>query len=288
MKRPRTHIFFSISAARNIVNGDTGDVEAVIHVKPEDIIYYFCNRHNNAGTPVKYNNVNPAKSVFDSKKETLIQIHGWLDGNNAEFNNLVKEAVLFKEDINVIVADWSKVAKDEYLIVKSQMPKVSEYIGEFVANFTKTFAYPLSKVKLVGHSLGAHISGFVGNRLGGSVSQIVGLDPAGPFISKKDGHCLNKSDAKFVEAIHTCDGKLGMNKAVGHVDYFPNGGSSQPGCSALDVVGKCDHLRSFEFYAESVKSGGFYAKECGSYDDFKSNKCKGPVSLMGGYNADRK
>lgn len=59
---------------------------------------------------------------------------------------------------------------------------------------------------------------------------------------------LDKRDADFVEAIHTfsgylIQGKLGTTHNVGHIDYFVNGGTSQPGCES-DPEGIFDVLRS--------------------------------------------
>jgi hypothetical protein len=39
---------------------------------------------------------------------------------------------------------------------------------------------------------------------------------------------ISKTDAKFVQIIHTSSFR-GMQTAVGTVDFFPNGGSRQPG-----------------------------------------------------------
>ena len=42
---------------------------------------------------------------------------------------------------------------------------------------------------------------------------------------------------QFLEAVHTSSGnslvtgKLGLEANYGHVDYYPNGGRDQPGCS---------------------------------------------------------
>lgn len=228
-----------------------------------------------------------AKSVFDPKKETLIQIHGWLDGDNSAFNSVVKNAVLSTRDVNLIVADWSKVAVGEYIMVKTQTAAVGKYMGEFLANVTSTFKYPVSKIKLVGHSLGAHIAGFIGKSFHGKIDQIVGLDPAGPFMSQKASDRLDKGDAQFVEIIHTSSGKTGMGLTIGHADFFPNGGKAQPGCN-VDITGKCAHLRSFHLYAESLKNNGFYAQKCSNYKNFESHQCKGATTFMGGYDADRK
>jgi hypothetical protein len=59
-------------------------------------------------------------------------------------------------------------------------------------------------------------------------------DPAGPSFYNSDiPDRLDPSDALFVDVIHT-DGAprmvsgFGYLDALGHVDFYPNGGSAQP------------------------------------------------------------
>jgi hypothetical protein len=65
------------------------------------------------------------------------------------------------------------------------------------------------------------------------------LDPAGPFFSLNDTETrLDTTDADFVDVIHTdsgslTDGQLTFIEAIGHVDFYPNGGIDQPGCDPL-------------------------------------------------------
>lgn len=64
------------------------------------------------------------------------------------------------------------------------------------------------------------------------------MDPAGPlYTTARTEDKLDPGDAKFVQAIHTCGGLLGISINVGHADYWPNGGNPvQPGCG-LDITG---------------------------------------------------
>ncbi|CAG7832777.1 unnamed protein product, partial [Allacma fusca] len=65
------------------------------------------------------------------------------------------------------------------------------------------------------------------------------------------------------DAIHTHAWALGMKKPVGHVDFYPNGGFSQPGCFKLSwgalfksLSGICSHKRAIELMRESILSHG--------------------------------
>lgn len=117
----------------------------------------------------------------------------------------------------------------------------------------------LRKTHLVGFSLGAHVAGFAGAELGNlsritgkpklpkirrrksSPSFIQGLDPAGPLFESQDPRArLDQTDAEFVDVIHSNGenlilGGLGSYQPMGHVDFYPNGGRMQKGCSNIFV-----------------------------------------------------
>lgn len=98
----------------------------------------------------------------------------------------------------------------------------------------------LNRVTFVGHSLGAHVSGFaakrVYERLNRKVAKIFGLDPAGPLFSKRDDKDrLSRDDARIVVILHTDGGKFGFKASFGAIDFYANTGSAvQPGCLDLD------------------------------------------------------
>lgn len=72
------------------------------------------------------------------------------------------------------------------------------------------------------------------------------MDPAGPKFCVGEEKRLDKSDAEFVDIIHTNDAdycsylfisllhltqaQFGFDTPIGHVDFYPNGGAEQPGC----------------------------------------------------------
>lgn len=67
-----------------------------------------------------------------------------------------------------------------------------------------------------------------------------GLDPAFPgFESSGPENRLDKSDAEFVDCVHTCGGTVGFMTPICHADFYPNGGRNmQPSCLVPDPVGE--------------------------------------------------
>lgn len=75
---------------------------------------------------------------------------------------------------------------------------------------------------------------------------------------------------------------LGLFESIGHVDFFPNGGSNQPGCTqgmmeylnakqgsilqSLRQFLGCNHLRAYEYFTESISPPcPFLSIQCESY-----------------------
>lgn len=96
------------------------------------------------------------------------------------------------------------------------------------------------------------MAGIAGKRVTrGRINTIIGLDPAGPLFSvNTPSERLDSNDALYVEAIHTNGGALGsgIGAPIALTDFFPNGGSVQPGC----ITNPCSHLRAVDLYSESI------------------------------------
>lgn len=76
-----------------------------------------------------------------------------------------------------------------------------------------------------------------------NLNKFPALDPAEPlFQGLPAAGRVDSTDAKLVEVVHTnalnfySKFGLGMTEAVGHVDFFPNGGEHMPGCDLKDKL----------------------------------------------------
>ncbi|XP_076640000.1 pancreatic triacylglycerol lipase [Colletes latitarsis] len=208
------------------------------------------------GQNLQLNNVNSVSSShWNSNRPTAIVTHGWKSSGNSQSCTLVRDAYIKAMDCNVIIVDWSTIAKNlVYSTVAKSVPAVADRVASFSSFLRSRMNLKASTTKMIGHSLGAHVMGLAGRKLAitGLVSEITGLDPAKPMFENKgpDGR-IDSSQGKIVEIIHTSAGKLGLEKAVGTSDFYANGGTVQPGCST-DLLGSCAHSRSYQYFSESI------------------------------------
>ncbi|KAK9501963.1 hypothetical protein O3M35_012583 [Rhynocoris fuscipes] len=156
-------------------------------------------------------------------------------------------------DYNVIVVDWSPKAQKFYPEARQSVPLIGKMLADFMEQLCKTYSIKPEILHVIGHSLGAHVSGTAGKFITiGKLARITGLDPAYPLFAEDHNDRLKIDSAKFVDVIHTCGKYLGWFDRIGHADFYPNKGIAiQPGCGA-DVLGKCSHRRAWQYYAESV------------------------------------
>uniref|UniRef100_A0A1B6MCF6 Lipase domain-containing protein n=1 Tax=Graphocephala atropunctata TaxID=36148 RepID=A0A1B6MCF6_9HEMI len=225
---------------------------------------------------------------FNLFKSTKILIHGWLDSatNKNYFVEQVREAYLLAEDVNIIAVNWPRLAMSFYSLSRIAVTPVGRYTAEFVDFLISEVGVSPASLHLLGHSLGAHIVGVVGESVTfGNLSRITGLDPAAPLFNPDvpNGR-LDASDAEFVDVIHTEGGIVGYYEPCGHVDFYPNGGSRQPGCGADYLV--CSHRRSYKYFAESVTSDGFISTTCDTWEDYEQGQCTNNTKTVMGENVD--
>ncbi|XP_065412254.1 lipase member H isoform X2 [Chrysemys picta bellii] len=183
-------------------------------------------------------------------KKTILIVHGYRPtGSPPIWIQKAVHLLLSVEDINIIIVDWNRGATTLlYHRASSNTKKVAEFLKTFIDKMLADGA-SLDSVYMIGISLGAHISGFVGQMYNGKLGRITGLDPAGPlFNGKPPEERLDPTDAQFVDVIHSdIDGS----------QYF-----------------KCDHQRSVFLFLSSLKERcNITAYPCDTYRDYRNSKC---------------
>ncbi|RUS81344.1 hypothetical protein EGW08_010911, partial [Elysia chlorotica] len=246
-------------------------------------------------------NVNASTSdeiQFYPQFPTKFIIHGFGNalGSSAWITDM-RKAFQQHGDYNIVLVGWD-TAFPSYVQAICNSRVIAQLTVSVIQGLQQGHGLDLRDLHLIGHSLGAHVSSYVGRLMDSKVARITGLDPAGPWFDTFNQDAkLDPSDAQFVDVIHTNGqslnlyGGFGLLEQSGHVDFYPNGGEKQPGCldgvvggsetflenffqgsmedmeeSVLSAVG-CSHGRAYEIFTESIntESCRFKAFPCISY-----------------------
>ncbi|KAF5273781.1 hypothetical protein FQA39_LY00896 [Lamprigera yunnana] len=247
---------------------------------------------------VPFNNLSDAfkwdQQGFSKDLPTKVLIHGFGSDCSHVWVYELRSALMAVEEMNIICVDWAKGAElPNYVKAVVNTRLVGKQVALLLNGLVKHIGLSPSNVHIIGFSLGAHVAGFTGYELK-NISRITGLDPAGPLFEAQDPRArLDQSDAHFVDVIHSNGenlilGGLGSWQPLGHVDFYPNGGRMQKGCSNIflgavsdiiwssNIEGRslCNHRRAYKFFIDSVSPRcHFPAFPCESYDGFLEGRC---------------
>ncbi|CAG0924526.1 unnamed protein product [Notodromas monacha] len=218
---------------------------------------------------------------FDPSLPMIFIIHGFADAPNATWVDTLTTRLLYRVDATVVVVNWFLGADSSNYFVAARN---TELIGRQLGNLAEAamlLGVSPKNMHFIGHSLGSHIANFVVYWLrqvsivveNFTPKRITALDPAGPYFCDTEYQVdtfLEATDAEFVDVYHTNQGKfiyghVGCEKSVGHVDFYPNGGYSQPGCEnpifgfiedmfsdGEESHASCSHFRSVHIFSESL------------------------------------
>nr|CAD7439914.1 unnamed protein product [Timema bartmani] len=277
-------IWSAPSASNNKIQleDDQGNLQWVDLLEPvpktrvteDNVTFLLYTRSNPTNPTTLRTGVDSSLGEFNPKHETVLVIHGWTS-NPSSVSAITDGFIATGRDYNVIVVDWSGPASPGYVTAIGNAREVGQIIATFI-DYLASKGLSTSHIDIIGFSLGAQVAGIAGFRVSaGTVGRVTGLDPAGPlFNTASSKNKLDSADGDFVQVIHTNGGLQGYKGAIGHADFFPNGGSRS-----------CAHHRAPAFYAESLaRSTPFTATECGSYRDYSRNECESrPRAVMGAY-----
>ncbi len=164
---------------------------------------------------------------------TYVVTHGWnswvdvTDPNAWQFQ-MGRALRGLSSTANILLVDWSDLSvTPDYAQAASDTLLVGNRLGTFLAQL----GLNADKLHLIGHSLGAHVSGNAAamyeQLTGEAVAQITAMDPAGPLFEgrgiqgKTEWERLDINDATRVVAIHTSE-ELGFDDRLGDLDLYLN------------------------------------------------------------------
>ncbi|MEM7553176.1 MAG: hypothetical protein AAF378_03595 [Cyanobacteria bacterium P01_A01_bin.84] len=210
---------------------------------------------------------------LDTTQETYIITHGWRSMGVSESNwtNLASSIKNYNQNANIIFADWSNIASN---LNYRQAAEDTETVGNAIAQFLYNKGVNPTQTTAIGHSLGAHVSGNIGEKFdqltAQSLHMIIGLDPAGPdfedIYNSKTSLRLDETDADRVVAFHST-ATLGYDNSLGDVDFYLNDWNDfnrhQPG--QKDFI--ADHAYPIEVLTD-LYQGNHYNQPDGTVFDY--------------------
>jgi len=218
--------------------------------------------------------------AMEGLRKIVFITHGFM--HNADtlahgewIEDMANEIIDHDEDVAVITVNWKEgAALDLVGLIYDQAAANTRYVGIATARIVDQLRKlkPKTRFHCIGHSLGAHICGFLGKET--AIDRISGLDPAGPLFSgSKEEERLHSRDATVVDALHTDGDTCGMMRPIGDVDFYAGRdeehyGADQKGCDYyITMIGSvCDHSRSVEIYKATIANRSCTPEvECSDY-----------------------
>lgn len=221
--------------------------------------------------------------IYSPERPTTIIAHGWITKGETSWVLNMKDELMKKSDVNVVVIDWNMMASNLWYPQSASNVRTVGTHTALIINAIRAYSTKPTYIWCIGHSLGAHLCAHAGVTT--KVDRITGMDPAGPwFASNKDIKIgLHPGSAEFVDVMHT-DSTFGTKRRLGHLDFYPNKGDKQPGC----LTHTCSHNLVPLFFIESIKKDCFISLQtCENHEQIPKScqVCKG-CALMG-YGANR-
>nr|XP_053640604.1 pancreatic triacylglycerol lipase-like [Cherax quadricarinatus] len=284
-------VFFVVVVAAGVMTAPKVREQEPPRATVDDVRFLLWTKSNSADDGyyelVIEDSASLAGSPLNANDATVVIIHGFSNHGDEDFILDAKTELLKLGAYNVLSVDWGKLAEAPwYPTAVDNVPLVGEHTAKFLEWLKESAGLDTSKLQLSGHSLGAHVAGAVGqNTASFTIPFITGMDPAGPeFHDKPESGRLDNTDADFVQIIHTNGGTIlescvGLVDAIGHVDFYPNGGVHQPGCVDLGewtdlLEGGCSHGRSTKLWTESINgSPVFKAQPCSDWESYLEGQC---------------
>ncbi|CAK1553356.1 unnamed protein product [Leptosia nina] len=216
---------------------------------------------------------------FAPDSQLLVYIPGWWNTPTDESSEALVRALL-GDNPSVLILDTRESFSRGYVSSALQVSGLAYTLFSFIKNLSLT-GFPVTRIHLIGFSLGAHVAGIAGRlvkkKLNRSLQKITALDPARPCFLKPSSYRLKRDDASFVYVLHTSSGVVGLEQPLGHVDVYANGvDSAQPECKDRAVSVECDHAQAWKLFSASVGNDSLLVgAHCATWEELEGKRCSG-------------
>ncbi|KAI3381134.1 hypothetical protein SNEBB_007546 [Seison nebaliae] len=249
--------------------------------------YYDKSNNLNELSGEDFKNGRPERTM-----RTFIIIHGFQDqATDIGWATKMKDALRQRiKNSNYILIDWSKGAQTyNYYDAADRTKSVGTAIGELLIDRQNAETINsgndfIKTIHCIGHSLGAHICGFISKEIKKISSgkykfrRITGLDPAGPSFKDQNGmDRLSSTDAGLVDTLMSTT-SFGISLPIGHLNFYLNNLATQPGCwldkrYAEKLLG-CGHKFAVNFFIDTIEKYEICAPVKNCTWAFNTDKCE--------------
>ena len=112
-------------------------------------------------------NASITNSTFDPLLKVKFIVHGFTQNGQSAWVKEMARELLRKENMNVIVVDWGPGSSvlNLYDAAAGNTRLVGAQVADLIDVLNRKFHVALEKFHIIGHSLGAHVAGFAGEKL---------------------------------------------------------------------------------------------------------------------------
>ncbi|XP_015376767.1 PREDICTED: lipase member H-like isoform X2 [Diuraphis noxia] len=230
LKKGLPVLFFIASCSSITKNSKHLCIQATDNCPNEYIKFYLYTNENNT---IELTEDSIKNITFASTNVLKVLIHGVKGSKDDDFNAVIRKAYFSQAEYNIITIDYYPLATSLkcYDVAVQNLPVIAKCLTQFLVAILDEYDQ-FEYVHAIGFSLGGQIAGLVGKLLkekGKILDRATGLDPALPHFEHL-WNLLDAESATVVDIIHTNCGLLGQMLPIGTVDFYANGGITQPRC----------------------------------------------------------
>ncbi|CRK93118.1 CLUMA_CG006613, isoform A [Clunio marinus] len=189
---------------------------------------------------------------FSSARNTVFYHYGFTQTENTDTVRDVINSYLQVGNVNIVLIYYTSVTTNAITNARELGGALADCYIRLADN-----GFPISRLHLVGFSLGAQIQAFASRNVQGRtnnrlvVGRLTGLDPGQiqapliPLVGR-----LSSSDAAFVDSVHTEGVGFGDHQSIGHISF------------ALTVFGIFAVASAMPFTEEQKQKAQNYIEKC--------------------------